>query len=179
MVSVPVTQIRTFDQLMQPEPKPELGEHETGEHDLREGVRLADQQRLHATGRDRTQDSTKAPTMRMSRLTTAITSHRQMAGKAQSDIDADQQRLVGDRVEIGAELAVPAKALGEEAVGGVGQSRQQEQQEGRLHLVGDDQPHDERNEHDAPERKGIGNIHRRSSRRPLAACARRTSKPEV
>ena len=48
MVSAPVTQTSTVHQLMQPEPEPELGQHEAREHDLRRSVlALLIEQRLH------------------------------------------------------------------------------------------------------------------------------------
>src|SRR6185437_8607421 len=68
-------------------------------------------------------------------------------------------------IEIGAELAVPAIALGQVAVCRVGQSGQQEQQEGRLHLMVDDQPDDEWNEHESSQRDAVGDVHVCSSRR--------------
>ncbi len=91
-----------------------------------------------------------------------------MAGETQGDIDADEQRLVGDGIEIGAKLAVPAKALGDEAVGSVREACEQKQQEGCIHLMSDDQPHHQRNEDDPPECEAVWDIHQRSSRRPLA-----------
>jgi hypothetical protein len=39
-----------------------------------------------------------------------------MVGKAERQIDADEQDLVGDGVEIGAKLGVPAEALGKIAI---------------------------------------------------------------
>ena len=99
-------------QLMQAQPQPKLGEHQPREHDLRQRVRLADQQRLHA------ERPRQHPRQHHGADDEDVAAHhrdhqprRQMAGKAQRDIDADEQRLVGDRVEIGAELAVPAKRL--------------------------------------------------------------------
>ena len=91
-----------------------------------------------------------------------------MVGKSERDIDRDQQRLVGDRVEIGAELGVPAIALGKEAVGRVGQTREQEHEKCRQHLVRDDQPYHQRDEHNPPEREDVGDVHRCSSRQPRA-----------
>ena len=40
-----------------------------------------------------------------------------MVGRAEGHIDADEQDLIGNRVEISTELRVPAKALGKIAVG--------------------------------------------------------------
>jgi hypothetical protein len=80
----------------------------------------------------------------------------------------DEQGLVGDRVEIGAKLGVPAEALGKIAIGRIGEARKQEQYEGRRHLMGDDQPHDERHQDDARQRQRVGDIHEGSNSRVAA-----------
>jgi len=61
-----------------------------------------------------------------------------MVSKSERQIDADEQDLVGDGVEIGAKLRVPAEALGKIAIGRIGKARKQKQHEGRRHLMGDD-----------------------------------------
>ena len=82
------------------------------------------------------QDSMNAPTIMMSRDTTRMTSQqRQRAGDAQRHIDRDDQRLVGQRIEIGAELARHVEALGEKAVDGVADPGDQEQHKGDPHLA--------------------------------------------
>ena len=90
------------------------------------------------TGRDSIHDRMKAP-MIMSRLTTAITSQTgKWLVKPGTELDADEQDLVGDGVEIGAKFGVPAEALGKKAIGRIGETRKQKQHEGRRHLMGDD-----------------------------------------
>ena len=61
-----------------------------------------------------------------------------MVGKAERHIDADEQGLVGDRVEISTKLRVPAKALGKITIGRIGEAREQKQHESRRHLKTDD-----------------------------------------
>src|SRR5262245_11155462 len=101
-----------------------------------------------------------------------------MAGKAERDIDADEERLVGDRVEIGPKLAPPAVTFGNIPVGRVRQPREQKEHERRGHLVRDDQPHHERNEHDPNERQAVGNIHEHASRTPFAPRGMASPGPE-
>jgi hypothetical protein len=45
-----------------------------------------------------------------------------MTEKAERCIDAHEQRLVGDRVEIGAEFGLPAESACEKSVGCIGQA---------------------------------------------------------
>ena len=64
----------------------------------------------------------------MSRETTRITSEiGKRAGDAKRDIDRHDQRLVGQRVEIGAKLARHVEALGEKAVHRIADPGNQEQ----------------------------------------------------
>ena len=95
-----------------------------------------------------------------------------MVGKAERHIDADEEGLVGYRVEIGAKLGVPAEALGKIAIGRIGEARKQKQHEGRRHLMSDDQPHDERHQDDARQRQRVRDIHEGSNSR-LAALKHR------
>ena len=77
------------------------------------------------------QDKHDAPTIMMSRDTTRMTSQRGITSVMPSvTIDRDDQRLVGQRIEIGAELARHAEALGEKAVDRVAHAGGEEQQEG-------------------------------------------------
>src|SRR6185312_16962424 len=92
-----------------------------------------------------------------------------MAGEPERNVDADEQGLVGDRVEIGAELASPAITFGDIAVGCVGNTCEQEEQEGSRHLMVDDKPYYQRNEHDPHEREAVGDIH--LTFLPAADCA--------
>ena len=91
-----------------------------------------------------------APTIMMSRDTTRITSQRGITPVMPSvDVDRDDQRLVGERIEIGAELGRHAEALGEEAVDGVADAGGEEQQERDPHLARRDRPDDDRHQQDA------------------------------
>ncbi len=70
---------------------------------------------------------------------------RQFALESEGHEDGDEQRLVGDRVEIGAELGGGPEPLGDEAVSGVGKAGEDEQHRRRQIPVRDHQPNDKRN----------------------------------
>jgi hypothetical protein len=149
-----------LDEPLEAKAKSELGEHEPCEDDLRQGVRLADEERVHGKrARQHPRQHHRADDEDIPAHHRDHEPRRQLSRKPQSDVDADEQRLVGDGVEIGAKLGVPFVTLGQEAIGGIGEAREQEQQEGRQHLMGDDQPHHERNEHDPHESEAVGDIH--------------------
>ena len=69
---------------------------------------------------------------------------RKRALEAERAEDRDEQRLVGDRVEIGAELGGGVEALGDEAVGRVRQPGEDEEHRRLDEAVGDHQPDDQR-----------------------------------
>jgi len=64
---------------------------------------------------------------------------RQMALIAEGDVDADQQRLVRERIEIAANHRARLKVLGQEPVHRVGDAGAHEQPEGGGELAVDDQ----------------------------------------
>ena len=87
---------------------------------------------LTLSGLPTSQDSMTAPTIMISRDTTRITSQpRDFPVDPERDIDRNDQRLVGERVEIGAEHGGHVEALGEKAVDGVADAGGEEQHEGR------------------------------------------------
>ena len=94
----------------------------------------------------------------MSRDTTRMTiQQRDHLGDAERHVDRDDQHLVGQRIEIGAEFGLHAEALGQEAVDRVADGGGQEQQEGQPHLSAGDRPDDHRHEEDARQRDEIRN----------------------
>ena len=100
-------------------------------------------------GRSMSHDSSTASRIRISRLTTATTSHKGISSAhRKGDVDADDQDLVGQRVEIGAKLACPLEALGEIAVDGVADSCQEKHEERGPRVAVDKQPEDHGNGHD-------------------------------
>ena len=91
---------------------------------------------LTGIGLPTSHDSMKPLMIMMSRETTRMTSEIGSAPAiAERDIDRHDQRLVGQRIEIGAELARHAEALGQEAVDGVAHPGRQEQKERGAHLA--------------------------------------------
>ena len=97
-----------------------VAEHESDEHDLRHRVHLRDPERLH---RHRTAEHIGEQHTADDEEVAADDEHDQPGGQhaleAERDEDGDEQRLVGDRIEIGAELGGGVEALGDEAVGGI------------------------------------------------------------
>ena len=85
---------------------------------------------------------------------------------AERDVDRNDQHLVGERIEIGAELGGHAEALGEEAVDRIADGGHHEQQERNAHLAGRDRPHDDGHQQNAPKRNQIWNT---QSAAPTAA----------
>ncbi len=98
--------------------------------------RLADEPRQHKAGNDHDVARHHEDDQR----------DRQGAGDPERHIDRYDQRLVGQRIEIGAELARHVKALGEEAVDGVADPGHQEQRKGRQHIPRRDRPDDDRHQ---------------------------------
>src|SRR6185369_15770707 len=82
---------------------------------------------------------------------------RNRAPDAERDEDRHQQRLVGERVEQGAQLARHVEPLGEKAVDGVADAGNDEDREGDFHLAGNDRPDDDRHQDDAAQRNDIRN----------------------
>src|SRR4029079_976672 len=82
---------------------------------------------------------------------------RDRAPDSERDIDRDQQRLVGERIEQGAQFALHVEALGQEAVDGVADACNDEDCEGNPHLAGDDRPDDDRHQNDASQCNDIWN----------------------
>jgi hypothetical protein len=72
--------------------------------------------------------------------------------------DADDQQLVGERVEVGTELGLPAERLGEVAVDRVGDAGDDKQNEGELRLPGDEEPEDDRHQDHPQQRDEVGEI---------------------
>ena len=83
---------------------------------------------------------------------------RQLTPDAQRDEDRDEQQLVGERIEIGAELRRPAEALGEKAVDAVRDARDDEGEECRLRLSRNQEPENDRHQDDPAECDEIGDI---------------------
>ena len=71
---------------------------------------------------------------------------RDHPGDAERHVDRHDQHLVGQRIEIGAELGLHAEALGQEAVDRVADAGGEEQQERQAHLSGGDRPDDHRHQ---------------------------------
>ena len=96
---------------------------------------------LSLTGLSTTQDRITALTIMMSRETTRMTSQSGIgADDRERDIDRNQHRLVGERVEIGAERGRHAEALGQKAVDRVADAGGEEQAERDPHFIGCDRP---------------------------------------
>ena len=94
----------------------------------------------------------------MSRDTTRMTIQRGTAPQIPSaTIDRDQQRLVGQRIEQGAQFARHVEALGEKAVDRVADAGDDEDRERDFHLAGGDRPDDDRHQNDAAQRNDIWN----------------------
>ncbi len=113
--------------------------------DLRHGVYLTDHQR-HDLDRVRQQ-----PPQNHAEDDERVTRHHQdhqpffdLAPVAQADEDADQQRLVGERIEITAQHRSCVELLGQESVQRVGQAGGDEQPEREPDPVRDNEPHDDR-----------------------------------
>ena len=133
-----------------------------------------------ATGRPISQESMIAPMIMMSRDTTTMASQPGSTPMtASADVDRDEQRLVGDGVEIGAELGAHVEAPGDEAVDGVRSACHDEQQEGSRPLPLPDHDDHEGHEEQAADRDQIRDGHagtcapiRKSPRPDAEACAR-------
>jgi hypothetical protein len=82
--------------------------------------------------------------------------------QSQGDIDADQQQLVGQGIEIGTELGHAVIILGNEAVDGIGDPGGDEDGEGKAKIAGNDQPNEQRHHEDAGNRQQIGHAHRKN-----------------
>ena len=81
----------------------------------------------------------------------------QRARDAQRDIDRDDQRLVGQRIDQSAKLARHMKALGEKAVDGVADPGSHEEEKGGPHLARRDRPDHNRHENNASQCDEIRN----------------------
>ena len=100
---------------------------------------------LIATGRSISQESMIAATIMTSRDTTTMASQPGSTPTTdRRDVDRDEERLVGERVDIGAELAAHVEAPGDEAVDRVRDSRHDEQEEGQRPCALPDHDDDER-----------------------------------
>ena len=77
---------------------------------------------------------------------------RDRLGDPERDIDRDQHRLVGERIEIGAELGRHAEAFRQEPVHGVADAGGEKQGECDLHLARSDRPDHDRHQQDAAKR---------------------------
>ena len=83
--------------------------------------------------------------MKRSRLTTSTISQAGSAPlKPSVHEDRDEQRLVGDRIEIGAELRGCVEALGDEPVRRIRHAGDDEEHRRLDEAVGDHQPDDQR-----------------------------------
>src|SRR5664279_2128942 len=83
---------------------------------------------------------------------------RDQSVDAEGKVDRDDQRLVGERIEIGTQFGGHAEALGEKAVDGVAHAGGQEQHEGNPHRAGRDRPDHDRHQQNAPQRYEVRNI---------------------
>jgi hypothetical protein len=79
-----------------------------------------------------------------------------MVRDGQADQPRDEEQLVGDRVEEGAERGRLPQVAGDEAVEGVRDGRPEEQEEGHPGLVGEDADDEERNRNEPQERQLVG-----------------------
>jgi hypothetical protein len=75
------------------------------------------------------------------------------------NIDRHQQRLVGERIEIGAELAAPTPAAGDGAIDAVADAGHDEGEEGEAEGLRDDQPDGDRHQQQAGDGDEIGEVH--------------------
>ena len=127
-----------------------VGQHRSREHDLHGRIGLAHAERLDVEG------LIEKPGEQHARNNQNVTAddgdhqpQRQLVAHAERNIDADDQELVGERVEIGAELGLPVVALGEVAVDGIADAGTDEHEEGASGLAGEQHPEDHRHRDDA------------------------------
>ncbi len=81
----------------------------------------------------------------MSRETTRMTSEiGKRGGDTKRNVNRNDQRLVGQRIDVGAEFARHMEALGEKAVDGVADAGGQKQKKSNAHLAGRDRPDHDR-----------------------------------
>ena len=83
---------------------------------------------------------------------------RHLAERAERQIDPDQQRLVGERVEIGAELGRGVQSLGQEAVDRIADACKHEKPEREHEIAGYDQIDHDRHQQQAADGDEIGEV---------------------
>ena len=127
-----------------------------------------------ATGLPMIVDSSTAPTISASRDTAAMHQpQRQFAHVAQHHEDADQQQLVGHRIEIGAELGALVELARHEAVDAVRNAGDQKARQRPIHARLQQRQHDDRHQQEAQDRDQIGDRQIELSLWPLLRPARR------
>src|SRR4029077_20006593 len=89
-------------------------------------------------------------------------------GDAEGDVNRNQHGLVGERVEVSAELGCHPEAFGEEAVDGIADPGGEKQHEGHAHLARRDRPDHDRHQEDAAQRNEIWNAQISAPARPPA-----------
>ena len=120
--------------------------------------------------------------MRTSRKTTRMTTKSSISPRMPSvTIDADDQRLVGQRIEIDAQRRGLVERLGDIAVEGVRRARQQEQRERPAIGLVQDQVDDQRNREQPGKGDQVGDAHRSGLAAPFAPAPpsrwRRSTQP--
>ena len=123
------------------EAETELGQDQRGERDLGGRIHLADEERLHlqALGQGLIENGA-ADDEHVAEDDQNHQPLRHFLDIAHADIDACQQRLVGERVEIGAQQGSAAQDPRQIAVEGVRHPRGDEEPEGGREVIGHDQP---------------------------------------
>src|SRR5215470_2504251 len=118
------------------ESEAEGGQHEAGIEDLRDGVELGYWVRLH---RQRIADEPRqhdpADDHDVARDNQDDQPTRDRLGGGKRDVDRHDQRLVRQRIEVGADLAGHAEALGQESVDRVAHAGSEENEECDAHLA--------------------------------------------
>src|ERR1700688_952404 len=143
--------------------KTPLGQYQNGEQDLRERIDFRDHQRPHRHRlADQPGQHEGADDHDVARDDEDDEEDRQRAGDAERNVDRYDQRLVGQGIEIGAELARHVEALGEEAIDAVADPGRQEQEKGDAHPARRDRPDHDRHQQDTSQ----GNEVRDTQTRP-------------
>src|SRR5262249_9111312 len=101
--------------------------------------------------------------------------NRHHADNSERYIDGDDQRLVGQRIKVGAKLALHVEALGEEAVYGIADACGEKQYEGDAHFAQRDRPDQNGNEQNPPQGNEIRDT--QTAPKPAATLARPPGAP--
>ena len=133
-----------------------LAHDQGGKQDLRHRVEFGDQQRpyrhrpAHHPGEQESADDHD-----IARHDKNDEEDRQRAGDAERNVNRHDERLVGQRIEVFAELARHVEVFGEEAVDGIADPGRQEQEKGNTHLSRRDRPDHDRHQQNPPQRNEI------------------------